>query len=208
MDAFAGSGPLDQKGLTWNAQNVSIVADAKYGAGGLAFTQANSWVDGPAIAIGGNFTVEAWVKPSSTTGVQPIVARWSDVSGQKNFLLSVVNGVPRFQFTSMLTMSGGSAPAGTWTHIAAVAHSDSYFLYVNGVQVANTYASDLFNNSTVRTTLGNTYNSSGTIGGAGMTTFKGVIDDVRITTDSRYMAANGYQGVASFPVPDRAFTNP
>lgn len=207
MDAFSGSGPLDQKGHGWAGQNISIAGPAKFGGGALSFTQANSWAEGPTLVPYGDYTIEAWVNPSASSGSRPVIGRWSDTNAQKHFLLSIDNGVPRYRYYVGVDISGGSAPVGVWTHLAVMNRQGSFFLFVNGVQVSNRGVTDMFPNSNLRTTLGNTYNTSGTMGGAGMTTFSGLIDDVRITRAPRYVEANGW-AKTSFPVPDRAFTNP
>jgi hypothetical protein len=208
MDAFSGSGPLDQKGHGWAGQNISLSGPAKFGSGALAFTQATSWAEGPTILPYGDYTIEAWVNPSASTGVRPVVARWSDTHAQKHFLLAIDNGVPRYRYYTGVNISGGSAPVGVWTHIAVMNRQGAFYLFVNGVQISGMAVTDMFPNSNLRVTLGNTYNASGTMGGTGMTTFSGLIDDVRITRAARYVQANGWQAMASFPVPDRAFTNP
>jgi len=208
MDSFSGAGPLDEKGGAWVANNVSVVGGGMYGTGALAFTHPNSWVEGPNIFFqGASYTIEAWVKPSSTAGIQPVVASYSDNAAQRYFLLTLENGVPRFRF-SWVDLSGGAAPANTWTHLAAMHLNGGFYLYVNGVQVGSIYQTDMYPNSTMRTTLGNTYNSSGMMGAAGMTTFQGLMDEVRLTRAARYAMPNGYQALPSFEVPDRPYANP
>jgi hypothetical protein len=201
MDTFSGAGPLDLKGLAWTAQNVSVTAGGMYGTRALAFTQANSWAEGPVVDFqGGEYTIEAWVKPSSSTGLQPIVARWGDLTSQRVFLLALDNGVPRFRWGSGVNISGGVAPVGAWTHIAAMNRGSGYYIFVNGAQVANYGVTGAFPSSTVRTSLGNTFSSAGTMGGAGMSSYQGLMDEVRITRAARYP-------FGGFSVPDRPYSD-
>lgn len=201
MDASSGAGPLDEKGLAWTAQNVSLVPGGMYGTRALAFTQPNSWAEGPVIDFqGGDYTIEVWVKPSSSTGLQPLVARWGDTISQRMFLLALDNGVPRFRWGSSVNISAGSAPVGTWTHIAAMNRGSGFYIYVNGAQVVNYGVTGAFPSSTVRASLGNTFSSTGAMGGAGMTTYQGLMDEVRITRAARYP----FEG---FTVPDRPYSD-
>jgi hypothetical protein len=131
-------------GNTWTVNN--IVAGPT--------TTSNSWsgffngssstpmyvADNDAFTFNADFTVECWVKPSSTSAFQTITSKW-DVGGQEWLLAIDSGGVAEFHWAPYsvggpaIESSSGVIAAGVWSHVAAVRSSGIITLYVNGVSV-------------------------------------------------------------------------
>ena len=95
---------------------------------------------GPVAATSGAYTVSAWVRLASTSGIQTAVSQ--DGSAVSGFYLQLING--QFAFTVMgadstsagyVRATGGTTPvANTWYHLVGVrdAAAGSVSLYING----------------------------------------------------------------------------
>lgn len=85
------------------------------------------------------FTVEAWIKPSSTSGDQVVIGQYSS-RGESHWWLGLTGDKPTFQFhkkddafttySSVTSLSSVSTTG--WTHIVGVKDAD-LDIYVNGV---------------------------------------------------------------------------
>jgi hypothetical protein len=134
----------------------------------------------PALQIAGTLTVEAWIRPSSTTGLQYVVAHGyvNDVKPFGEVALRIANG--QYQFgtwnNAVNPLVEAPIPAGdtkTWVHLAGTFDGGNWRLYRNGVQVA----------STVSSQGAYPVNAAWAIGMSGKVqdrNFTGAIDDVRI----------------------------
>jgi hypothetical protein len=128
----------------------------------------------------GNWTVESWVYPTSTSPGHWIYLQ-GNASGygairvgcQSNqvFLLISTNG-STFTVTSGLV---GSVPINTWTYLAVTRSGSTITLYVNGTSV---YTSTAISTSSLMT---GTYNLVGRIDPTNLQYFAGYIQDLRIT---------------------------
>jgi hypothetical protein len=128
----------------------------------------------------GNWTVESWVYPTSTSAGHWIYLQ-GNASGygairvgcQSNqvFLLISTNG-STFTVTSGLV---GSVPINTWTYLAVTRSGSTITLYVNGTSI---YTSTAISTSSLMT---GTYNLVGRIDPTNLQYFAGYIQDLRIT---------------------------
>jgi hypothetical protein len=167
--------------------NYGIYAEKTLASGGLDFDGLD---DGVVIGNSLNallngintFTVEAWVNPSTSTGLGVIVGNYSNPVGQMQFLLRRDNSSYTFLidagagFTAAISPTG-AVTVGTWQHVAGTWDGNTIRLYIDGVEV-----------------------TSATIVGAGMAAstndivigrnniaenFAGKIDEVRIWSSTR-----------------------
>jgi hypothetical protein len=94
----------------------------------------------------GNFTVEGWIYPTSSSGVQGLfvlfTATNSDYAGMTLYVSRQSSSVITVEGASPSIGSGGSAiaitttntaPVNTWTHIAITRNSNTFTVWVNGV---------------------------------------------------------------------------
>lgn len=124
----------------------------------LSVPDSDSW------RFSGNFTIEAWINPTSVpmnSTLQVIAGQWSPGNPANcAFHFSVYNARLYFAYglgTSNVGVVGTSAAvtAGVWQHVAVTRSGSSIKLFVNGVQdVVTGSASGALNNSTEVLTLG------------------------------------------------------
>jgi alpha-D-xyloside xylohydrolase len=148
-----GATAADATGNGWNGSLVnSPTLVAGKGGNAVSLNGTNQYVSLPtgAVASLNNFTISAWVNPST-------VSTWSRVfdfgTGTTNYMFLTPKcggtGVVRFAITN----SGGSGeqqingqaalPAGAWTHVAVTLAGNVGILYVNGVEVGRNSAMTL-----------------------------------------------------------------
>ena len=126
-----------------------------------------------AMNIVGSVTMEAWVYPTTSTGVRYIIFKGN--AGQGYYLRINSNGTLTMGTNGLNRVTSASTvPAGKWTHVAASYNvtNDAFRIYINSVPEG----SSLFNNPPVSNT------DSLFIGKFGANTFTGLIDEVRIWT--------------------------
>jgi hypothetical protein len=126
-----------------------------------------------------NFTIEAWVKTSSTGTRKDIVS--FGTSTINNALFLYINSSNQLQFD--LTNAGGPVSSqtitdGKWHHVAAVNQNGLIHLYVDGSGTGNiTAMSPNITNTVNNYNIGRSYIASNY--------FNGQIDDVRISNTAR-----------------------
>jgi len=120
----------------------------------------------------GDFTVEAWIYPTSLSGYNSVVA--DDVyvsSSPSNAWCFYLNGSSLAPWKSGSNIfSGGTLSLNTWAHIAWTRSSGTMYLFKDGTQVATTTETLSFNHGDiiVGSNVGNYH-------------FDGYIEDLRIT---------------------------
>lgn len=134
--------------------------------------------------VGNNkVSVEAWVRPTSLTGLGVIVGNYSNPSNQLQFLLRRENGNYGFwvgpgNVTTYLsaTSAANTATLNTWQHVAGVYNGTVISIYINGVLSSTAAASYTFAANTNSILIGsNGINES----------FDGDIDELRIWNSAR-----------------------
>lgn len=147
--------------------------------------------------ITNNFTVEFWLKPTTTTE-QAIFTRHVYGAALGFYLLRTSAGALALYETPWAVLRGitpdGATPANQWAHIALVRNNGVTRIYVNGQSRMSTTTSDVaYYNGT------GSYGNIAIGGGAcnvGHSPFTGFIDEFRIAKGANY--------TADFPVPTRA----
>ena len=179
FDEPSGTSSQDLSGLGNHAKLGSVTRSAgKFGQALTFKGSSGSYVtvaDAPSLRMTKAVTIEAWVKPSTTTGWRTVVLK--ERPDQLSYALYAANEQHRpagHIFTSRDTaVAGGTAlPVNTWSHLASTWDGNTQTLYVNGKKVASAALK------------GSVVNSSKPlrIGGNALWSewFKGSIDDVRV----------------------------
>lgn len=130
------------------------------------------------------FSLEAWIRPNSASGRQPILSKWNDAGGsnERAYLLEYTpSGNLKLSLsddgTNFVELSSTSAIAlNQWTHVAVTFDNDTARLYINGLAEGSlAYASNL-HSSTAAFTIG-----SAEVGGSRQY-FDGAIEEIRISS--------------------------
>lgn len=180
--------------ITRLGSTVNSTTQSKHGGTSIYLpgSSALTMNDSDAFAFDGDFTIEAWVYMTSTSGARSIISQWAPSS----FTFRVDNGRPYIAYrlgASDVGVQGTTTlvSANTWTHVAVSRSGSTIRLFVNGVQDATTAtAAGAFGNSTNKISVGNLLNSTGGFDTAGGGyAFTGYIDDLRVTKGvARYTA--------------------
>lgn len=180
----------DVKGNSWSSTDVALSgAQYKVGNGSLAFTASDSTAMGPPLSLPGDFTIEAWIYPTSNSPswYEPVLAQWNQAGGGGGWIIAI-NSTGAWSFLwgpysgSTPMLSGGSATPNQWTHLAITRQGDAFREFVNGSLVQTVTSSTAARASTVPVTLGNYLNVNGVFPASGVTNFSGYLQQVRITT--------------------------
>jgi len=179
----------------------------KYGSASMYFDGSSpyGYLKGNAnlsqnVAFGtGDFTVECWVYLTTTASDSTIMDTRPGSNSANYFLFYLwTNGgaqqptIAWYSPTSYV-LSTGTVSSGTWTHIAVSRASGTIRSFKDGVLQQSASDTRSYANP------GAPYPYIGAAYGVGVDSFKGYIDDFRITKYARY--------TATFTVPDQAFPN-
>jgi hypothetical protein len=179
----------------------------KYGAASMYFegTSPYGYLKGNAnlsqnVAFGtGDFTVECWVYLTTTASDSTIMDTRPGSNSANYFLFYLwTNGgaqLPTIAWYSPTSyvLSTGTVSSGTWTHIAICRASGTIRSFKDGVLQQSASDTRSYANP------GAPYPYIGAAYGVGVDSFKGYIDDFRITKYARY--------TATFTPPEQAFPN-
>jgi len=186
----------DDKGKTVTAAGVTTVtSNLRSGTtGAVALFNAGTNTNGLSVPYStdfaftaNDFTLEAWVYPTTITGSHGIFGNWQQGTvANCSWNLTLSGGVPTFYIGysgSTTSFAATSAiPVNTWTHLAIVRHGYTLIMFTNGTisyYGHNAFGSSALQNGTQPIMIGNIPN--------GNIPFAGYMDDVRITANvARY----------------------
>lgn len=197
---FTDSGPLRLPMTRFSGAQIST-AQFKWGGASGLFNGTTDWVrvddSSGAFDFGaGDFTMEAWVRPTILSGSQVICSLWTtDLGG--SFRFGIDGTKVSFTFRNVAgqyrQLQGTIAlSTNVWTHIAVVKTAGAFSAFVNGVK-----GGVLSLNEAIQASSG-----SLNIGRAEYVNtwwFKGNIDDLRITKGNARYTANFTPPIAPFP---------
>lgn len=87
-------------------------------------------------ALGGNFTIEAWVRPSALplATFNPIISFGNGAIAEYAMLALQSNGIPSFagDFNDAVPTTGASVPLNQWSHVVVAIQGQTAAFYVNG----------------------------------------------------------------------------
>jgi hypothetical protein len=191
---FTDSSSFNVTGLTATGQ-ASLSTTQKFnGSASAYFDGIGDYINVPASndwKITGDYTVEARIY--ITAGQLNPIATATGSSGWEFYVSAtgaLVFNISDGGLTSdFLTSAAGVVSASSWHHVAAVKSGNSIFVFIDGTKVATRAATRVTSHSNVLR-----------IGGTSTSSFKGYIDDVRITK-----ATARYTG-ATYTVPTNTLT--
>jgi hypothetical protein len=179
-----------------NAQVSTAIS--KFGGSSVYFDGSGDWLTIPsnqAVDVSsGNFTIEAWVYPTSNSGIRTVYANWFD-STSGGVIFGLNSGTPAlwwrpFNIADPM-VTGPAVSLNTWTHIAVVRNANTFTIYTNGV--AGTPVSYSTNCVAGEPYLVGAY-ARGASGN-----FAGYIDDLRLTKGVARYTANFTPPTQAFP---------
>lgn len=144
--------------ITFNGDAMISTSQSKFGGSSLLVDGTGDCTvapDGDWFNFGsGDFTIEAWVYPLSTSGAHAVASIRSSSETDLAFALYVLDGssylVLSSSGTSWAVNAGGSETiaADEWSHMALVRYGSSVKVYVNGaLSQSHTFSDSVFNSS-------------------------------------------------------------
>ena len=178
--------------------NVQIsTAQSKFGGSSMYFDGAGDWLqiaqNTSTDLASSDFTIEAWIRPASVTGVNTIFGQWNLQGSGPILWLNGANlklGIYRNGGGSFLTGST-TLSVDTWYHIAVVRSGSTITLFVNGQSDGSyNYTLSLYTYDT---------NVGSWRGYSPGRDFEGYIDDFRITKGVARYTANFTPPTSALP---------
>lgn len=173
-------------------------AQAKFGSASLLFNGSNSYISAPTgvdFQFPGDFTIEAWVYPTTaslTSGAVGIIfSHYAVTTNLTGLVLYQHNQTVRFFSNGDRITSGAVLLANTWQHVAVSRVGTSIRLFVNGTQQGSTYVA-ASNYSDGRCFIGRDSITATQY-------FDGSMDEIRITKGVGRYSTNFIVPGAAFP---------
>lgn len=142
------------------------------------------------LRLTGDFTVESWVYPTTTSGARWIINIGSETTGR--FLFGILNGNLAMDRQGVATnvFTNGSVSINQWSHVAITREGSNLRAFVNGTLLQTVIVGGTLGNANhlLRVGMSNSADQS----------FLGHIDDLRITTVARY-TSNFTPPTSAFP---------
>jgi hypothetical protein len=197
---------LDSSKVAGSPKTVTAVGNAqistaqsKFGGSSIAFDGTGDYLtlDGSAAFLfgTGDFTIEAWFRPSNLTGLKIIVdARPQGTSGVASHWVIATDGATINYAVAGSSYAGGALSLNTWHFLALSRASGSTRAFLDGVQIGSTIT-DTTNYliGASRPIIGADGNSPTALN------FTGYIDDLRITKGVARYTANFTPPTTPFP---------
>ena len=175
------------KTLTPNADASLNTTTPKFGTASLALDGTGDFVSIETQEDFGfgtaNFCIEAWVYPTSVSGVNSILDFRTGATSDGGPYLWHDGGTVKFGSAAATHITGGTISVDTWAHIAVARYNGSTKLFINGTQSGSTY------------TDGNNYGNTKTLNigsatGTGSDYFTGKLDEVRVSLGTARFTGN------------------
>lgn len=184
-----------------NSTAVTVIGNAQISTAQSKFGEASASLDGTgdyldlptaALSFSGDFTVEAWVYPLSSTTGSPFngldsiftINRAGAWNAQGSGLVVSIGGLHYGSTNS--GYSGGPVALSNWSHVAISRSGSSLKAFANGQEQLSVSSTATFGNGTGNAPGIGIFDQ---ISGANRFTLNGYIDDFRITTGvARYTA--------------------
>jgi hypothetical protein len=133
------------------------------------------------LRLTGDFTVESWVYPTTSSGARWVVCIGNETAGR--FLFGILNGNLAIDRSGIATNSftNGSVSINQWSHVAITRQGSDLRAFVNGTLLQTLSVSGTLGNANQLLRVG--------VSNSASQSFLGYIDDLRITTVARYTAA-------------------
>ena len=196
---FTNAGILDNAMMNdletvGNAQISTSVK--KYGTGSMYFDGSGDWLNAsssPNYGYGsGDFTLEFWAYPTSSSGIQVLIDQRTGSSTSAVPTIYTSSGTIYYYVSGSNRITGGSLSLNQWSHISICRSGTSTKLFINGTQSGSTFTdTTTYLNAPVRVGDGND--------GAGPYPYSGYIDDLRITKGFARYTSNFTPPTAAFP---------
>lgn len=204
---FTNAAIIDQSGVAV----LETIGNAQISTTEKQFGTGSLYLDGSSDALlipytspfelKNTFTIEAWVRPATTSGWRPIfniqatfAANFGTLGLSQNGTSFVFENRPTTGGT-LTSISGGSITSNTWYHVAVSVNANSARLFVNGTQVGSTTTITTWSFTPVAVAVGansNRYLSSSEV-------FNGYMDEIRITNGVARYTSNFTAPTAPFP---------
>lgn len=146
----------------------------------------------------GDFTIEAWVYPTASTGIYGIYATSGGADANPKFVVHLDALQPKVHISNLSGITNAWLSAGTtvplnqWSHIAIVRSSETASWYINGTRTATASESANITFSGQPTYIG--------YGGEPyFASFAGYIDELRLSSIARYSGATITVPTSAFP---------
>ena len=176
--------------LTRTEKTIKFNGGAKLQTGIKKFGTASANLDGvnSYLSVGANdefgfgtddFTIEAWIYATSTTGEQPIYDLRAGIATDTAPYFYLDGTTLKYKVGTSERISGGTITINTWHHVAISKLTDGVRMYIDGNQVGNTYVHNTDYGFTKPVLIGTNFNLANY--------FTGNIDDVRISNSARYL---------------------
>ena len=175
----------------------------KFGTGSMYFPNNGSCdfcalPQSPIYAMPGDFTVEFWLYPTLVDANDHCIydTRASGSDSGAVFFLADTGKIRIFAHGNIRYTSTSAVSANTWSHIAIVRQNGTISSYINGTKDATTssFSSALTANSTVY--VARRMDDANT---NGVGTYRGYIDEMRVTPGIARYTANFTPPTAAFP---------
>ena len=174
----------------------------KYGTGSVSFDGTTGYLlpNPPTTNLyafgSGNFTIEMWIYPTTSSGGTRQIFYDSKPSGGSGFYvtISLYTGTNiSFYTNGNDQITGGAVTFNVWSHVALVKNGSTTTLYLNGVSQGTYADSNTYLNPTQRPVIGT---NGGALPSAG---FYGYVDDLRVTKGYARYTSNFTPPTAALP---------
>ena len=162
------------QGNTGTLQGATWTTSGKYG-GALSFDGVNdlaSVPDAPSLDLGTSLTLEAWVRPTASSGWRTVLLKETPSSLAYSLYSASGTNRPSAWIDGASSTGSAAIPLNTWSHVSATYNGTRLKVYVNGVQRADKAVT-----AAVPVSAGPLQIGGNTVWGE---YFKGQIDEVRL----------------------------